>query len=83
LSIIGLTYVFFKTDNVKGLFRRAKCHQSVGNYQEARDDFKEALRLDPTLKASVAKLVEQMIAEQRRIDELDKTKFQKIFNDDD
>lgn len=66
--------------NVKGLFRRGKCHKEVGDFKEARNDFKDALSLDPTLSPTIEAMEQEMQTEQRRLDEMDKDRFRRIFN---
>lgn len=76
------TALKLQPDNVKGYFRRGQCHQSVGDYREARSDFAQALQLDPSLHGTVATLEQQMVAEQRRRDEVDKNKYKRIFQEE-
>ena len=67
------------TDNVKGLFRRAKCHRCVGNDAEACADFSRAMELDESLADAVATELKKLTMETKQKNEKDKQVFQKMF----
>lgn len=67
------------SDNVKGLFRRAKAHKGAWNPKEAKEDFNRVARLDPHLKEACAKEVRVIEEMERRKDEEDKEKLKKLF----
>jgi AH receptor-interacting protein len=50
----------YDPDNVKGLYRRAKANASMWNTQEAKDDYERVAVLDPKLKATVHKEIQQL-----------------------
>ncbi|CAG7825264.1 unnamed protein product [Allacma fusca] len=66
--------------NVKGLFRRAKCHAFVGNTNEASIDFTRAVELDSSLKTSVTEEMKKLSLQDKAHDENTKKLFQKMFN---
>ncbi|XP_013389110.1 AH receptor-interacting protein [Lingula anatina] len=67
--------------NVKALFRRAKAHVSVWNFDEARADFHKVSELDSTLNSAVKKELKYLDDLQRKKDEEDKAKLQgKMFS---
>lgn len=47
-------------DNVKALYRRAKAHVGAWNPEKAREDFKRAAEIDPTLQRTVKKELENI-----------------------
>ena len=55
------TALEFDGQNVKALFRRAKAHAASWNVEEAKADFAEVVRLDPSLSRTVEKEVRTLI----------------------
>ena len=69
------------SDNVKALFRRAKAHVGAWNPEEARADFSRVMELDPTLKRSVNKEIQQLTEMEKQKLLEDKEKLQgKMFS---
>lgn len=50
----------FDPNNVKALFRRGKAHSACWNVEEAESDMGRVLELDPSLKKSVDKELQQL-----------------------
>ncbi|XP_075155896.1 AH receptor-interacting protein [Haematobia irritans] len=65
--------------NVKALFRRAKAHFGAWNPNEARDDFQQALELDPSLQTAVNKELKAIERTQHERDLEDKRRLQALF----
>lgn len=53
---------------MKALFKRGKAHALILNEKESREDFKQALKLDPSIKSAVDREINAM---QRRLKERD------------
>lgn len=69
------TVLEFDRSNVKALYRRAKAHASCWNVDEARADFAEVVRLDPSLSRTVEK---ELTALSERVKEKDKEEKEKF-----
>ena len=65
--------VFFTSDNIKALFRRAKAYAGAWDVEEARADFDRVMELDPKLSSSVKK-------ELKHIDDIIKEKEKQEMN---
>ena len=73
--------IFVFTDNIKALFRRGKAHAEVWNLDEAKADLGRALQLDPSLLATVNKLLTHLSQKLKEQDDLQRKKLQgKIFS---
>lgn len=74
-SVIEYTTQVLNRDsnNTKALFRRSKAHQSVWNLENARQDLKRLLELDPSLEKIVNK-------ELKTIDSLEKNSNKNDMN---
>lgn len=59
------TVLEFDRNNVKALFRRGKAHAASWDVEEARSDFAEVVKLDPSLSKTVEKEL-RMLAERVR-----------------
>ncbi|XP_068154709.1 AH receptor-interacting protein [Drosophila tropicalis] len=65
--------------NVKALFRRAKAHAGAWNPTQAKRDFIDALALDASLKATVAKELKSLEDQQHERNVQDRLHMQKLF----
>lgn len=74
------TVLDFDAHNVKALFRRAKAHSSCWNVEQAREDFKEVCKLDPSLARTVDKELKSLASRVKEKDEQDRDHFKgKMF----
>ena len=70
----------FDGTNVKALYRRAKAHAACWDVEEAKTDFAEVVRLDPSLSKSVEKELKVLAERVREQDIADKEKLKgKLF----
>ena len=67
-------------DNVKALYRRAKAHLGAWNPDSAREDFKRAAELDPTLQRTVKKELENLDRLIKEHNAEDGRKLKALFN---
>ena len=78
---LSLIYcLFFRIDNVKAFYKRAKAHAAVWNETEARADFAKVLELDPSLGPSVAKELRAMEERIRSKEKEEKGRYKGLFN---
>lgn len=68
------------SNNVKALYRRAKANKACWNPDEAKDDFKKAAELDPSLRKAIKKELEELEQIIKEHNEGDKEKMKKLFN---
>ncbi|KAK3703595.1 hypothetical protein QZH41_019137, partial [Actinostola sp. cb2023] len=66
-------------DNVKAFYRRAKAHKACWNPEEAKADFKRAAELDPSLRKSIKKELDELDQMIKEHNADDKTKLKKMF----
>lgn len=70
----------FESKNVKALYRRGKAHAACWNVEEAKADFAEAVRLDPSLSKGVEKELKVLAERVREQDAVDKERLKgKLF----
>jgi len=74
---VGVICAF--SGNAKAYFRRAKCHQTVGDFDKALQDYTQASELDPSLKTSVMKEVKSIAQERKTKDSEDRQIYNKLF----
>lgn len=67
-------------DNVKALFRRGRAHLGAWNPEEAKEDFRKVLTLDPSLTNVVQKELQKLEECIKQRNEQDKAKLQKLFS---
>lgn len=67
-------------DNVKALFRRGRAHLGAWNPEEAKEDFRKVLALDPSLTNVVQKELQQLEECLKQRNDQDKVKLQKLFS---
>ncbi|XP_055710927.1 AH receptor-interacting protein [Phlebotomus papatasi] len=70
----------YDPDNVKALYRRAKGHLGAWNLDKAKEDFKRAAELDPSLKAAVTKELKHIDELQKSKDDADKERYKNLFH---
>uniref|UniRef100_A0A170X9A4 Ah receptor-interacting n=1 Tax=Triatoma infestans TaxID=30076 RepID=A0A170X9A4_TRIIF len=59
------TVLQYDPTNVKALFRRGKAHAAIWNYKEAKSDFEQSLKLDPSLSACINKCLKEIDLEMK------------------
>jgi len=80
LYFIIINYNFFYLDNVKALFRRGKANISVWKMNEAKEDLNHLSSLDPSMQASVNRLLFEINEAVKKKDDEDRQKLRgKLF----
>jgi len=70
----------FDADNVKALYRRAKAHAACWDREEAEADFARVVKLDPSLRRTVEREVNQLRQKMKKEEEEEKARLQgKLF----
>lgn len=67
------------SENVKAIYRRAKAHKACWNPDEAKADFKKAAELEPSLRKTIKKEMEELEQMIKEHNADDKEKMKKMF----
>ena len=67
-------------DNIKALFRRGKAHIGAWDPDQAREDLKRVMELDPTLTGAVKKELKILDDKEKLKNENDKEKLKGMFS---
>ncbi|MBN3313335.1 AIP protein, partial [Atractosteus spatula] len=67
-------------DNVKAYFKRGKAHAAVWNEKEARSDFAQVLKLDPSLAPAVSRELRDLERKLKEKEREEKEKYRRIFS---
>lgn len=75
--------IFFMSDNVKALYRRAKAHKGAWNPDQAKADYNKCLELDDKLNSTINRELNELSKQEKLNDINNKLKFQKLFTSED
>lgn len=68
------------SDNAKAYFRRAVAKHQIGNYEEAKTDFEEAKRCDPSITKEVEKEETKLEAKIRAAEAKQRREMRSFFD---
>lgn len=72
--------LFYYSDNVKALYRRAKAHVGAWNPDDAKQDFQRCMELDKTLVPSITKDLEKLNNDIKLNEVNTKLQYKKLFD---